>query len=213
MPQKLEGVFFMQIFKYEFPENISFVKSICDENGVKIINTNYKGDKNIMTNLMSLNKSGFNWTSRDLADWTGKEHKNIVRDIEDEMEKLGDVGKRIFELSSYKSDSNTKPYKMYKLNNKGVKQIAARYDAKIRYKIIDRMEKLESGIPKQFSLKESLELNLQLLQEKEQLALERDIAIQTKAQISSSREAKVMGIYGNAVRKIKKRNVFGTCKN
>ena len=76
-----------------------------------------------MNDILKLNdiKSSFDWTSLQIAEWIGKEHYNVLRDIEDECNKLGELGKLIFEFSSYKLDSNTKSYKMYKLNYKGIR--------------------------------------------------------------------------------------------
>jgi phage regulator Rha-like protein len=205
----MEGVFFMQILQEKFPENLSMIAKITDtKNNLTIINSNYKGDKNIMTNLMNLsNNNGFDWNSKDIAEWTGKRHDNVLADIEDEINKLGEVGNLIFQLSSYKPVSAIKEYKMYKLNKKGVQQIAARYDAKVRYQIIDRMEQLQTMDTPSYMIEnpaERAEKWISEYKEKERIALERDIAVRTKGQISSSREAKVMSLYGNTVRKVKK---------
>lgn len=215
----MEGVFFMQILQEKFPENLSMIAKITDtKNNLTIINSNYKGDKIIMTDLMNLsNKNGFNWTSRDIAEWMNtthrdaindkKTHKNILRDIEDELNKLGDVGKSLFKLSSYHSDSNVRPYKMYLLSFDGVAQLAARYDAKTRYNLIQKAKQLQTMDAPSYMIEnpaERAEKWISEYKEKERIALERDIAVRTKGQISSSREAQAMGKYGNAVKKIKK---------
>jgi Rha family phage regulatory protein len=69
--------------------------------------------------LIKLNQDK-KYTSKDIAEWTGKEHKNVLRDIEDEANKLGEIGKLIFELSEYK-DSSGKSNKMYNLTYDGIK--------------------------------------------------------------------------------------------
>nr|DAU27905.1 MAG TPA: regulatory protein [Caudoviricetes sp.] len=50
-------------------------------------------------------------TSREVAEITGKEHKNVLRDIKDEIEKLEKQGIRaelIFELSEYTDNTGRK---------------------------------------------------------------------------------------------------------
>jgi Rha family phage regulatory protein len=137
---------------------------------------------------------GFDWTSLQIAEWIGKEHFNVIRDIEDEINKLGEIGKLIFEVSSYKLDSNTRTYKMYKLTYKGILQIAARYDAKVRYKlieIVDKSRNQQKALPRNY--KEALICLVEAEEEKEKLQIERNSAIRTKGQISRKREASVMG--------------------
>ncbi|MGE5436593.1 MAG: Rha family transcriptional regulator [Syntrophothermus sp.] len=156
-----------------------------------------------MTNALMKVTDKETFTSIDIAEWTGKQHKNVLADIEDEMEKLGEVGKLIFQLSSYKTDANTKPYKMYEMDKDGVMQIAARYDAKVRYGIIQKLKEVEKpSLPT--NLKEAYLMLAKQEEEKEQLALERDTAIQTKAEIGSRREATSMQTASVAVRKVNK---------
>jgi Rha family phage regulatory protein len=83
-------------------------------------------------------------TSLEIAEITGKEHKNVMRDIEDEIDKLGEeISQLIFEQSSYTSERG-REYKCYNLTRDGVLQLGARYDAKIRFTIIQKMNKLEN---------------------------------------------------------------------
>lgn len=84
----------------------------------------------------------FNWTSLNIVEWTGKEHKNVLRDIEDEILKLkkGDLLNYVnnnFKESYYKTN-NVKNYKMYKLTIIGLLQISTRYDCITRAKVINK---------------------------------------------------------------------------
>ncbi|MGL4970238.1 MAG: Rha family transcriptional regulator [Cetobacterium sp.] len=82
-------------------------------------------------------------TSLEIAEITGKEHRNVTRDIEDEICKLGEkISQLIFEQSNYTNERG-KTYKCYNLTKDGVLQIGARYDAKIRFSLIQRMNQLE----------------------------------------------------------------------
>jgi Rha family phage regulatory protein len=103
----------------------------------------------VMSNELTVINKDKAITSREVAEWTGKEHKNVIRDIEDELSKLinggmEEYGKLNFELSSYKLATNTKPYPQYLLTKTGVQQIAMRYDAIIRAKVNLKLEELTS---------------------------------------------------------------------
>ena len=65
-------------------------------------------------------------TSLEIAEVTGKEHKNILADIRDEISKLGtERAELIFQLSEYK-DTTGRKLPMYLLNSKGILQLGAR---------------------------------------------------------------------------------------
>lgn len=80
-------------------------------------------------------------TSLEVAEITGKEHKSVLRDIRDEIEKL--VSQRIFTehifVPSEYQDKTGRTLPMYILTKEGVLQLAARYDAVVRYKLIEKV--------------------------------------------------------------------------
>lgn len=80
-------------------------------------------------------------TSLEVAEITGKEHKSILRDIRDEIEKLESqriFTEHIFVLSEYQ-DRTGRTLPMYILTREGVLQLAARYDAVVRFKLIEKV--------------------------------------------------------------------------
>jgi phage regulatory protein, rha family len=82
-------------------------------------------------------------TSLEVAEITGKEHKNILADIRDEIIKLGEErGRLIFQQSCYTNLQN-KQQPMFLLNYKGVLQLGARYNAETRFKLIEKIEQLQ----------------------------------------------------------------------
>ena len=56
-------------------------------------------------------------TSLDIADITGKLHKNVMRDIKQEVESLGNITELIFEPSEYK-DSTGRTLPCYEFGKK-----------------------------------------------------------------------------------------------
>jgi hypothetical protein len=78
-------------------------------------------------------------TSMQIAEVTGKRHADLMRDIRDELDKLeagGVNGERKFALSSYTTEQN-KVMPCYQLSKEGVLQLAARYDAVVRARLIE----------------------------------------------------------------------------
>lgn len=87
-----------------------------------------------MQELITTNKM----TSMEIAETVGKRHDNIIRDIKDEIEKLEKSGIDThlkFELRERAGITGKIPY--YELTKEGILQLAARYDAVIRSKLID----------------------------------------------------------------------------
>ena len=103
-----------------------------------------------MQEIMKSSESGFNWTSRDIADWTGKLHFNVMQDIRDEISKLKRAGmdEYLKLCFLYKENSGKSPIRnnYYKLSQLGVLQIAARYSTVIRAKIIMKIVSIENDL-------------------------------------------------------------------
>ena len=91
----------------------------------------------------SANKDGM--TSLEIAEVTGKEHFNVMRDIRNILAQ--GVSQLNFEFSSYKQPQPNGGYKevpMYYLTPKGCLILASGYNAVLREKIIDRLFELEA---------------------------------------------------------------------
>ena len=95
-----------------------------------------------MNNLMNIeNKNTL--TSLEVAEITGKEHKNILSDIRDEISKLGEERGRLIFQQSYYTNLQNKQQPRCLLNYKGVVQLGARYNAETRFKLIEKIEQLQ----------------------------------------------------------------------
>ena len=83
-------------------------------------------------------------TSLEVAEITGKRHDNILSDIRDEISKLGaERGFLIFQETYYMNEQNRQKYPMFNLNYKGVLQLGARYNAETRFRLIEKIERLQ----------------------------------------------------------------------
>ena len=116
-----------------------------------------------MKNINEIEVSQFKETmsSKEIANVTGKEHSNIMRDIRNILEQLENKGAFNFELSSYKSEQN-KDVPMYLLDKKACLLLASGYDANLRAKIINRWEELESKNLHAFSIPQTYSQALML---------------------------------------------------
>lgn len=134
-----------------------------------------------------LNPSAFTdnkgMTSIEIAEVTGKEHKNVLRDIRNILEQ--GVSQLNFEPAEY-LDKQGKPRDMYNLTPKGCLILASGYDAALREKIIDRLEDLEKKkdsypVPRTFA--EALMLaakQQQAIEEKQRQIEQKDTEIKAK---------------------------------
>lgn len=95
--------------------------------------------------MQELMKNDIKMTSKELAELTGKEHSHVMRDIRCEIENLvkeGVEAESIFGLVEY-TDIKGEVRPMYSFGREGAMQIAMRYSAIIRRKVILRLEDLE----------------------------------------------------------------------
>lgn len=145
-------------------------------------------------------------TSLQIAEITNKQHQHIMRDIKDESEKLAAAGIDIqskFGLNT-RIDKIGRVVYYYNLTKSGVLQLAARYDAVTRSKLIDLAEQAQQQRQLPSNFKEALRQLIEAEEEKEQLTAERDYAIKTKAYISDTKTAKALNTASQAVRKVNK---------
>lgn len=114
-----------------------------------------------MNNLITVSKM----TSMQIAEVIGKEHFIVLRDIRDEAEKLekGGIKPSYKFVLSERQDSTGRTIPYYQLTKEGVLQLAARYDAVTRAKLIEMA--MQQDKPK--SALEALAQTVQALQEQE----------------------------------------------
>lgn len=117
-------------------------------------------------------------TSKEVADLTGKKHKDVMRDIRVLDSQLG--GSK-FALSSYES-SQGKKVPCYELNKKEVLIIVSGYNVILRSAIIDRWEELELEKQKQFRTPTSFAEALRLAADQQEEIEKQAIQIQEKDQ-------------------------------
>ena len=86
-------------------------------------------------------------TSRDIAELTGKQHSHVMRDIRNEIKALEDASDFgvIFKSSIYK-DAYGREKPEYTFGREGAMQLALKYDAFTRRKVIRKLEELEAAM-------------------------------------------------------------------
>lgn len=81
-------------------------------------------------------------TSLQVAEVTGRQHSNVMRDIRNLVEQVEDINQFNFELVEY-TDKKGESRPCYNLTKKDCLLLASGYDANLRAKIINRWELLE----------------------------------------------------------------------
>lgn len=182
-----------------------------------------------MTDLTVANaRSVVTMSSRDISKLTGKENKNIIRDIWEMLGDLYGITKDGSNLSHYKNQTvmltdgvsvviDSRGYVSYFILDKPhVECLLTGYSAVLRMAVIKHIYKLESQISRRAlpaDYKEALLALVQAETEKEQIALQRDQAIETKAWIGERREATAMATASAEKRKANKlAEKLGECK-
>jgi phage antirepressor YoqD-like protein len=113
-------------------------------------------------------------TSMQIAEITGKQHQHIIRDIRDEIEKLESSGistESKFGPRERQGVTGKIPY--YELTKEGILQLAARYDAVIRARLIEMALRQDRQLPSNY--KEALLALAAAEEEREHLQLESSI--------------------------------------
>ncbi|QWT71876.1 DNA-binding protein [Salmonella phage T102] len=124
-----------------------------------------------MNELMNVSEAQ-TMSSREIAELTGKEHKNVLADIRKMLSEIQSAEKS----ADYK-DSKGRTYKMLLLDKEETLILISGYSIKMRAAIIRRWQELESqaskpSLPVPKTMGEALRLAADLWEEKERLALE-----------------------------------------
>lgn len=97
-----------------------------------------------MNKLVSIN-SELTMSSREIAGLTGKEHKNVKRDIEN---MLSDLEEDALTFERIYFDTMNRKQTEYHLDRRHVDCLLTGYSAVLRMKVIDRWQELEVDTPK-----------------------------------------------------------------
>lgn len=97
-----------------------------------------------MSSLTLLNSS-VSMTSREIAELTGKEHKNVLRDIDTILETIGSELSQGFKSTTY-VDEGGRTYRQFELDRDSSYCLMAGYDVNSRMRIIKRWQELEAGL-------------------------------------------------------------------
>lgn len=156
-----------------------------------------------MNGLITLNNE-LKMSSRDIAERTGKLHKNVLVDIENMCNGLKVQPVKF--LSSYK-DAKGETRKCYLLPKHEVMCLVTGYRADLRMKVIKRLDELEAqqnrlALPQTYL--EALKALTHEVEQKQIALAERDEAIRTKSWISTKQAQTAMTTASIAVRRANK---------
>lgn len=138
-------------------------------------------------------------SSRDIAELTGKEHKNVKRDCETMFAEL-EIDALSFEHIYF--DSMNRQQTEYLLPKDLVETLITGYSIKLRYQVIQRLHELENLTKPKVMLPQDLPSALRALadthEQLQKAEFEREIALKTKAHISDKKTATAMATASNA---------------
>ena len=138
-------------------------------------------------------------SSRDIAELTGKEHKNVCRVIRDL------ISDRILDaqLEPLKFEYRGQWFDYYELSKRDSFVVVARLSPEFTAHIVDRWQELEQKLNPVFNLPQDLPSALRALadiyEQLQQAQFEREIAVKTKAHISDKKTATAMATASKAV--------------
>lgn len=131
---------------------------------------------NLMTNEVKM-------TSLEIAEVTGKRHDHVMRDIKNEIKELGtEISRPIFGESTYTNERG-REYPCYTFGKKGAMQLALKYDAKTRYRVIEHIERLENKQQLPGTYKEALIKLVEQVEENEQLETQNKMLTQQNKEL------------------------------
>ena len=142
-------------------------------------------------------------SSLEIAELTGKRHDNVMRDIQGMLGELGGV--LSFE-DTYTNPQNGQSYPIFNLPKREALILVSGYSVAMRAKIIDRWQELEAKQNPKIPLTyiQALEQLIEVEKQKEAALELAKVAIETKAEIGSRREATAMNTASQAVKKANK---------
>ena len=142
-------------------------------------------------------------SSLEIAELTGKRHDNVMRDIRTMLDELGGV--HSFE-DTHTNPQNRQSYSIFNLPKREALILVSGYSVAMRAKIIDRWQELEAKQSPKIPLTyiQALEQLIEVEKQKEAALELAKVAIETKAEIGSRREATAMNTASQAVKKANK---------
>lgn len=145
-------------------------------------------------------------SSREIADLTNKDHRNVTADI---RKMLGELGEDVLSFQRIYRDTMNREQIEFQLDRELTDTLLTGYSAVLRRKVIVRWRELERAaattkpaLPQNFA--EALRILASEVEAKAAITAERDHAVATKHLIGSRREASAMATASAAVRETKK---------
>jgi len=145
-------------------------------------------------------------SSLEIAELTGKEHKNVMVDIRSMLESLGKAVADFSATAFYEVNNAKRTRDIFNLPKRETLILVSGYNVLMRANIIDRWQELEAKQNPKIPLTyiQALERLIETEKQKEAALELAKVAIETKAEIGSRREATAMNTASQAVKKANK---------
>lgn len=162
-----------------------------------------------MFNIATAAAQSLTMSSREIAELTGKEHRNVMADIRKMLVELCDEEGVLKFQQTHRNEQNGQEYPIFSLPKRETLILVSGYSVELRARIIDRWQELEQQQAKPAAVAELSRMDiLRLAMDAEEARIkaeaERDHAVATKAQIGHQREATAMATASAATRKVER---------
>lgn len=107
-----------------------------------------------MTAVMNLAAAPLTMTSREIAEVTGKNHADVMRDIRNMVEQLTKAEMLSCAESTTYTGKDGRQYPQYELDKDTCLTLLLGYDAVARMKVVKRWQELEAGAPAAIDLRD-----------------------------------------------------------
>lgn len=149
-------------------------------------------------------------SSREIAELTGKEHRNVMRDI---RTMLDEIKEDVLKFERMLPDRYGRPQPVFELDREMTELLLTGYSVELRRRVLARWRELEEQQKAPFPdlstdegkllvIQDLATKQLVLIQEKKELTEKLDTAIRTKAEIGSRREATAMATASAKAREV-----------
>lgn len=163
-----------------------------------------------MTNLMKIEQN-LTMTSREIAELTGKEHKNVKRDV---LIMLESLEKDALSFERTYLDQQNRQQSVYLLDKELTMTLVAGYSIKLRHAIVKRWQELEAQVAKPMSQIEALLASVQMLADVEKRQLEVEKQQQEVQQSLAQQKSKLLQIDNKittGLEEVKETNLLTSC--
>lgn len=161
------------------------------------------GMEHEMHNALTVRGAKATMSSREIAELTDKEHRNVMRDIRAMLDAINEDQLKFERMSP---DAYGRQQPVFELDREMTELLLTGYSVELRRRVLARWRELEAEVarPTELSRMDILQIAMDAEREKLIAIEQRDEAIRTKSQISDRKTATAMATASAKAREVKR---------